>query len=235
MPISPTHAHIYRRALKDALGFPAFALFAGMAGFGSLARASGFSLGLTMASTAGIWGLPGQVALAELHGSELAVGFVILASSLANARFLPMAMAFMPLFRAGGVRLGWLLVFVQMMSINTWAVSLRVLPQLAAPLRPHYYLVFAPICMGAGLAGTAVGFYGGGLNHTVTLALIFLTPLFFAAIMAATPAPASRLAILIGAPLGPLLYLLSPDWGLLATGFGGGSIAFFIHYRRSRQ
>ena len=61
-----------RRALLDALGLPALVLVTSMTGFGTLARASGFGLGTALAATAGIWGLPGQIALAEYYaaGSE---------------------------------------------------------------------------------------------------------------------------------------------------------------------
>ena len=48
----------------------------------ALARESGFSLGMALATTAGIWGLPGQVALAELHVAGVGALFAILASSL---------------------------------------------------------------------------------------------------------------------------------------------------------
>ena len=61
---------LLRLALADALGFPALILLASMTGFGSLARESGLGLGVALSATAGIWGLPGQIALAEFHAHD---------------------------------------------------------------------------------------------------------------------------------------------------------------------
>jgi predicted branched-subunit amino acid permease len=140
-------ARTYRKAVQDALGFPAIMLFASMTGFGSLARESGFTLGMALGTTAGIWGLPGQVALVELHAAGVPVLFVILASSLANARFMPMAVSFIPLMRGGVRHYGWMFALVQMLSINTWAAGLRSFPGIAVSMRPRYYIVFASICI----------------------------------------------------------------------------------------
>ncbi len=200
-----------------------------MTGFGSLARESGFSLGMALSTTAGMWGLPGQVALAELHAAGVSTLFVILASSLANARFMPMAVSFIPLMRAGVNRFGWMFVLVQLLSINSWAAGQRAFPEIIPQMRARYYVCFAIICMSAGLIGTAAGFYGiGAMNRSAALGLIFLNPLFFAVLIAGTRVRPAIAAILVGAPLGPIFHMLSPDWGLLATGLVGGSLAFWI-------
>lgn len=230
MPLLFKPVDVYRRALKDALGFPAIMLMASMLGFGSLARESGLSLGMALSSTAGIWGLPGQVALAELHSAGVSALFVILAVSLANARFLPMAVSFMPLMRAGVRRFGWMFLLVQLLSINSWAAGLRRFSDLSENMRVRYYVLFALVCMAAGLIGTVVGYFGVGfLNRSAAIGLIFLNPLFFAIIIAGATARPAILALLIGIPLGPIFHLLSPDWGILATGIIGGSVAFFIN------
>jgi len=200
-----------------------------MTGFGSLARESGFSLGMALSTTAGIWGLPGQVAMAELHAAGVSTVFVILASSLANARFMPMAVSFIPLIREGVARFGWMFILVQMLSINSWAAGQRAFPEIIPKMRARYYVCFAIICMSAGLVGTATGYYGiGVMNRSAALGLIFLNPLFFAVLIAGTRVKPAMVAILVGIPLGPILHMLSPDWGLLATGILGGSLAYWI-------
>ena len=47
--------------------------------------------------------------------------------------------------------------------------------------------------------------------------------------------PARRDALLLGALLGPPLFLLDPDWSLLLTGLIGGSLAFWWNDRRRRR
>ncbi len=219
-----------RLAFKDALGFPALMLLASMTGFGSLARESGLSLGVALGATAGIWGLPGQVALVELQAAGVSALFVILAASLANARFFPMAVSFMPLLCEKKSSLGAMLLLVQFMSINSWAAGLRRFPSIAPCARRRYYLVFAGICVTAGLFGTALGFFGVGMMpRPVALGLLFLNPLFFAVLLAGSRGRPAILSLLLGAVLGPAFHLLSPSWGLLAAGLVAGSSAFFLH------
>lgn len=211
-------------------------LLASMTGFGSLARESGLTIGVALGSTAGVWGLPGQVAMAELHAAGLSATFVILAVSLANARFLPMAVSFIPLLRDRTRSYGWMFLLVQLMSINSWAAGLRSFPDITPRLRQRYYVVFASICMGAALLGTAVGFFGVGvMPRPIALGLIFLNPLFFAVLLVSSRHRLALLALAVGAPLGPLFHLMSPDWGLLATGVVGGTAAFFIEKKVSRR
>lgn len=225
-----------RIAARDALGFPAIMLLASMTGFGSLARESGLTLGMALSTTAGIWGLPGQVALAEMHAAGVSAVFVILAVSLANARFFPMAVSFIPLMRGGVRRYGWMFALVQLLSINSWAAGLKRFPDLDVSQRPRYYVAFAAICMTAGLFGTALGYYGiGAMSRPAALGLIFLNPLFFAVLLAGTRLGPAVSAMLIGIPLGPLFHWLSPEWGLLATGLVGGSLAFWMHHSWGRR
>ena len=107
---------------------------------------------------------------------------------------------------------------------------------IAVPMRPRYFIVFALICMTAGLIGTATGYFAvEALNPAIALGLIFLNPLFFTVMLAATKQRAGVIALLIGVPLGPVLHLISPEWGLLATGLIGGSAAFWLYQRFLRQ
>jgi predicted branched-subunit amino acid permease len=227
---------VIRRALRDALGLPSLVLFASMTGFGSLARESGFSLAAALGATAGIWGLPGQIALAELYASGSETLAVVMAVSLANARFLPMTVAFLPMLGAGLRRRAWLFALAQLISVNTWAAGLRVGPGLPGLDRRRYFVSFAAVCISAALLGTAAGFFATGtLPRPVTLGLIFLNPVFFALIFADTRIPATALALVIGAVTGPLLHLVSPDWGLLATGLLAGSAAFWLGRKLKRK
>ena len=230
-----TRSGVVKRAIYDAIGLPALVLVASMAGFGSLARESGLGLGMGLLATAGVWGLPGQLALAELYAAGAGAVAVVLAVSLANARFLPMAVSLMPLMDAGVKKKSRLFLVVQLLSINSWAASLRRFPELAAQLRVVYFVVFALVCMSAGLVGTALGYLSlGVLPRPVSLGLIFLNPVFFAIVFAGTTERMWVNALILGAVAGPLLHLLSPDWGLLATGLVAGTPAFFLTRARER-
>jgi len=231
---SPTQP-VLGLAIRDALAFPALILLSSMTGFGSLARDGGFTLAAALATTIGIWGLPGQVALVELHAAGAETAATLLASSLANARFLPMAVAFLPLMRKDLAHKAWGFALVQLMSINTWVAALRVAPRLGGPERRRYYLIFSGVVMAAALAGTALGFQASGaLPEAVTLGLIFLNPIFFALMFAGSTDRRIIVALLLGALAGPALHPFLPQYGLLVTGVAAGTAAFFLTRRRGR-
>lgn len=221
---------------KDALGLPAAVLFASMVGFGSLARDNGFGWLPAVISTASVWGMPGQIAMVELH----ALGAPMLALALtvagANARFLPMSISLLPLFRGGLKRWGWTFALAQLVSINTWTGLMRRAPTLPAAQRAPYFVGFSLLCMTSGLLGTAAGFVlAGTLPRLLTLGLVFLNPIYFMMMFASVRQRGGVLAVLIGAALGPTLHLIAPQWGVPLTGVIAGTAAFLIDRRLRRH
>ena len=93
-----------RKAILDALSLPAFILLFTMMGFGSLARGAGFGADMAAIATLFIWGLPGQLAMVELTATGQGIVAIIFACSLANARFLPMVVSFVPAMSRGSMR-----------------------------------------------------------------------------------------------------------------------------------
>src|SRR5436853_6539977 len=98
-PHDITPAQARRRGVRDALGVPAAVLAAGMIGFGALAFESGLTVLQAMACTAGIWALPGQLVLVELHLAGAPGALTVPGVMLTSARFLPMSISLMPVIR----------------------------------------------------------------------------------------------------------------------------------------
>lgn len=218
-----------RRGLRQGIGLPSVIVMTSMMGFGSLAGDGGISLLTALTASAAIWGLPGQVAMAELWAAGAGLVAVVLAASLANARFMPMAMSLFPLMRGGTQHRGAPYLLVQLLSVNTWAACQQAFPTIPPRLRVVYYTVFASTILVAGQIGTALGFFAVAvLPKSVTLGLIFLNPCYFALLFAGTRTTPYVAALLLGALSGPALFALTPEWSLLLTGFAAGSIAFFI-------
>lgn len=211
----------------DATGMPALVLFASMVGYGSMAREAGLTLWTAVASTGLTWGLPGQIAMVELYALGAPAIAIIAASSAANARFLPMVLSVMPLFNEALPKKRWRYVVAQFMSLNPWAAIMRNGPAMTPADRPPYYAGFAGVCIGAALLGTGGGFVmAGAMSREVTLALVFLNPIFFTLVFADARGRGAILAVLAGVAAGPLFHLLSPDWGLLLTGLVAGMGAY---------
>ena len=211
---------------------PVLVVGSSMVGFGSLARDSGFGWGLSVISTITVWGLPGQVAFAELFAVGAPVLAIMLASSVANLRFLPMSLSMMPLFRDDRAAWRWRYLLVAMMSVNTWALTVRRGPSLPADQRVSYFIGLSTSCMTAGAAGTALGhLLAGALPFSITVSLIFLNPVYFVFLFAGVRQRKFVLALIIGAVLGPFVHRVSPDWGLVFCGVIAGTAAYWLDRR----
>jgi predicted branched-subunit amino acid permease len=179
-----------------------------------------------------VWGLPGQVAFAELFAIGAPVLAIIVASSMANLRFLPMSLSLLALFRDDRRAWRWRYLLVALMSINTWTLTLMHGPAMASEQRFYYYMGLCATCMTGGLIGTALGYYlAVSFPFFVTVSLIYLNPVYFVFLFSGVRHRNCILALMIGAVLGPLFYLISPGWGLPFCGIIAGTAAFWIDRR----
>lgn len=223
---------VFARAIGDSMSLPAFILLTTMMGFGSLARVSGFAPEMAVAATLLIWGLPGQLAMVDLAGAGHSIVAAVVACSLANARFFPMVVSFLPHVSAGLARSWPLFVCAQMLSINSWVMCVRAFPGVAPVYRRFYYLVFAASIIGAAVLGTLLGYHATGvLPRPIVLGFIFLSPLFFALVMVAVPGLPARLSLVFGALVMLVAHDVAPEFDLLVSGVVGGSLGFFLGRR----
>jgi predicted branched-subunit amino acid permease len=216
--------------VREALGVPAAVLGAGYIGFGALAFDAGFSLALALFSTMTIWALPGQIALIELRALGTAAPALVLAVMLTSARFLPMTVTLLPLLRHPAYRTWQYYLAGHFVAMTGWAVAVRRCPALPVEQRLPYFLGFAIALWLACLVGTAAGYYASSsLTELVTLGLVFLNPIYFILILGGEVRHRlGILALLCGAAAGPLMQLVTPQWGLLVAGVMGGTVAYAV-------
>ncbi len=220
---------VFQIAILDSLSLPVFILLTTMMGFGSLAQSVGFSPEMSALATALIWGLPGQLAMVEMtaNGQELVA--IIFACSLANARFFPMVVSFIPSMIRNRTSFPKLVLYAQLLSINSWAVCLRKFPEIDPGYRQLYFIVFAISILTAAIAGTLLGYYASAvLSDAFVLGLIFLSPLFFALILSAVPGAGERASLFLGCLVVPLVHRYFPSVDLLITGVVGGSLGYYL-------
>ena len=221
------NTEVMRKAMLDAVSLPAFILLFTMMGFGSLARGAGFGAEMAALASLMIWGLPGQLAMVELTATGQGIIAIVFACSLANARFLPMVVSFVPAMSRGRSSLGGMLLDAQLLSINSWAVCLREFPSIAPEFRHRYYVTFASSILLAAVIGTLIGYHGSVLLPAVVmLGLVFISPLFFALVLLAVPGRAERYSMILGCATISIAHTLFPSVDLLIAGFVGGSVGF---------
>jgi predicted branched-subunit amino acid permease len=223
--------------MRVAAGIPAIVLAASFLGFGVLARESGLGLGASLASTATGWALPGQIALVELYAVGASWVAIALAVALTNARLLPMTVTLMPFLRHPGTARWKYYLAAHFIAVTGWANTMQRAPLLTTRARLPFFFGLVAVLWSCTLVTTAIGYrLPDLLPASVTIGLVFLNPIYFMLIFAAdVRARARALALGMGAIIGPPMHLVSPDWGLLATGLVAGTLAYWIDERLRRK
>ncbi len=223
--------------IRTGLGAPGAVLGASFIGYGTLARSSGFDLPQSMATTAFIWALPGQIALVELAATGAGLFGLIFAIALTNARLLPMTVTLVPVLsdRRWPKRLYYLAC--QFIAVTAWTVTMQIYPDIPRQHRLPYFLALGFTLWSITMVTTVVGYLLVGMVPApVALGLVFLNPIYFMLMFVADfRLPARAFALTLGAIAGPLLQPLGPEWGLLAAGLFAGTAAFALDEMRRRR
>lgn len=223
--------------VRDALGAPVLVLFAGMIGFGAMGRTQGLDAWMTGLTSFLMFALPGQVVMLEMFisgSSLLAIGFAV---TLTSTRFVTMVVTLFPQLHRRD-RNPMLYLWVHMLAMTAWALSMREFPTIASKHRLNYFIGLALPCWLIAPLGTVLGFFvAGWVPAPVTLALVFINPLFFLLTFTDVKPSGNRMAIGLGCILGPVFYLLDADSSLLATGLVAGTVAYVIerHWLRPKS
>jgi predicted branched-subunit amino acid permease len=160
--------------------------------------------------------------------SMLAIGFAV---TLTSTRFVTMVVTLFPQLHRRD-RNPLLYLWVHMLAMTAWAVSMREFPRMRAQHRLSYFIGLALPCWLISPLGTVFGYFVAGWVPTpVTLALVFINPLFFLLTFTDVKPWANRLAIGLGCLLGPLFFMLDADSSLLLTGLIGGTAAYWVDRR----
>lgn len=229
-----THAALNPRAsislgIREAIGIPGMVMGASFIGFGSMVRDSGLSLWFGIASTFSGWALPGQIAMVELYGMGASLAVITLAVLLTNARLLPLTVTLLPHLDLQNQPRWRVYALSHLIAVTSWAAAMRRCPDLPVESRLPYFASFAATLWTLSMLCTAAGFLlVDSVPASLALALVFLNPIYFMLLLVGDTQRYRLLAVIIGAVLGPIAHLVSPDFSLLIAGLSAGTIAFII-------
>lgn len=225
------------RGVLDAPSIPVFVALATFIGFGALARDVGLDLGQAVFVTVSVFALPGQVVLVD----QVAYGAGLVAAAFAVAltavRLLPMTVALMPVVRDEASPRWPLYATAHLVAITVWIESMRRLPPLPRPLRVAYFASFGTTVALAAMGATAIGHgLAAQVPAPVAAGLIFMSPIyFFLSLVAAMQTHADAAAVIAGAVLGPLMFLVAPGVDLMLTGLIAGTGAYLLARAKRRS
>ena len=225
----------FRMGMQWAMRAPMWVLFAGMLGIGAMGKSIGLSDGYVVASSMFIFAQPGQIVMMDMLASGAALVPISLAVGLTSARFFAMSVSLFPLLHKR--HRNWRTVLAShMLSMTTWALSMRGFEGMALRHRWYFYLGVSLPCWLIALPGTWIGYHlAGRVPEAVTLTLVMLNPLFFFVTFADIKAPINRWAAGFGAVLMPLFYFLDGASSLLLTALVGGTLAYALQRKLDQR
>ena len=209
---------------------PAIALGCCMIAIGVLLKNLGFNLQESVFSTFLTYALPGSLVMAEsmLVGASLVN--IFLAVWLVNARLYPMTVSLMPLLMHENQPRWKYYLSCHFVAVSAWLIMKNNYQSVDKENRIDYWIGVGTATISIAIIGTIIGFLSSDyLNNDMMIGLAIVNPVYFTCMMVgAMKTIQITLSVVLGAILGPLFFLLSPEWSILFGGFTAGTIAFFI-------
>lgn len=214
--------------VREAARVPMLIMGASFVGFGSMIKDMDWSVWHAIYSTLSTWALPGQIAMAEMAASGAPLMAIVLAVGFINARLVPMVASLLPQVRRPGIPTWAYYAAAMLIAATSWVGTMRRLPDLAPEQRFPFMIGFGLLLYSGSPLFTLGGYMlAGRVPEPVTMALIYLNPLYFMVLFLVDLRSRTKvLALIFGTVLGPLTFLFAPDWSLIATGLIGGTAAW---------
>ena len=209
---------------------PAIALGCCMIAIGVLLKNLGFNLQESVFSTFLTYALPGSLVMAESMMVGASLLNIFLAVWLVNVRLYPMTVALMPLLMHENQPRWKYYLSCHFVAVSAWLIMKNNYQSVDKENRIDYWIGVGTATISIAIIGTIIGFLSSDyLNKDMMIGLAIVNPVYFTCMMVgAMKTIQITLSVVLGAILGPLFFLLSPEWSILFGGFTAGTIAFFI-------
>jgi predicted branched-subunit amino acid permease len=177
-----------------------------------------------------MWAMPAQLILVEMHSAGAALAALLISVVLSSARFLPMTVTLMPHVVHERHPRWHYYAAAHLLSITGWTMAMVRFPSIPLAQRLPWLFGFTSVCIAGAVAATAVGYLvADGLTPLVKLGLVFLAPVYYLLVMlSGARERLAALALAGGAACGPVAWIYSPDWSVLAGGLAGGTLTYYI-------
>ena len=209
---------------------PALALGASFLAIGALLKDIGFNVQQSFFSTFFTYALPGQLVMAEsfLVGASLINIFV--AVWLVNVRLYPMSVSLIPLLKDKSQPRWKYYLSCHFLAVSSWLIMKNRYQSIDQKYRIDFWIGIGIGTWGTAIFSTLVGYFlSDYLNKDMMIGLAIVNPVYFTCMMiGAIKNRSIGLSVLLGAILGPLFFLVSPEWSILYGGLLAGTLAFFL-------
>ena len=220
------------QGLKSLKSFdsPAIALAASFIAIGALLKNIGFNIQQSILSTVLTYALPGQLVMAESFLIGASLINIFLAVWLVNARLYPMTVSLMPLLKEVSQPRWKYYLSCHFLAVSSWLIMKDRIHTVEQKDRIDFWIGIGIGTWSTAIIATIIGYLlSDYLNKDMIIGLAIVNPVYFACMMVgAMKSKSISTAVVLGAILGPALFLVSPEWSILFGGTLAGTIAFLI-------
>ena len=212
------------------LDSPGIALGASFVAIGALLKNIGFTIEESIFSSFLIYALPGSLVLAESTIIGASLLNIFLAVWLVNSRLYPMTVSLMPLVMANNQPKWKYYLSCHFVAVSSWLILKSNYKKINKEYRIDFWIGIGTATWLIGIFATLIGYISADyLNKDMMIGLAIVNPIYFmCAMLGVMKSKSISFAIIFGAILGPLFYLISHEWCILFGGFTAGTIAFLI-------
>ena len=208
---------------------PAIALGCSFLAIGALLKNIGFNFQQSFFSTFFTYALPGQLVMAEsfLVGASLVNIFI--GVWLVNARLFPMAVSMFPLLKSKKQPKWKYYISCHFLAVSSWLIMKKDYRKINLDNRIDFWMGIGTATWSIAIFSTILGYLVSDyLSKDMMIGLAIVNPIYFFCMLLGTMKNiAIGTSVILGTILGPLFYLLSPEWCILYGGVTAGIVAFF--------
>ena len=208
---------------------PAIALGCSFLAIGALLKNIGFNFQQSVSSTFFTYALPGQLVMAEsfLVGASLVNIFI--GVWLVNARLFPMAVSMFPLLKSKKQPKWKYYISCHFLAVSSWLIMKKDYRKINLDNRIDFWMGIGTATWSIAIFSTTLGYLVSDyLSKDMMIGLAIVNPIYFFCMLLGTMRNiAIGTSVILGTILGPLFYLVSPEWCILYGGVAAGIVAFF--------
>ena len=208
---------------------PAIALGCSFLAIGALLKNIGFNFQQSFFSTFFTYALPGQLVMAEsfLVGASLINIFI--GVWLVNARLFPMAVSMFPLLKSKKQPKWKYYISCHFLAVSSWLIMKKDYRKINLDNRIDFWMGIGTATWSIAIFSTILGYLVSDyLSKDMMIGLAIVNPIYFFCMLLGTMKNiAIGTSVILGTILGPLFYLVSPEWCILYGGLAAGIVAFF--------
>jgi len=217
------------RSLKN-FDSPAIALGCSFIAIGALLKNIGFNIEQSILSTVLTYALPGQLVMAESFLIGASLINIFLAVWLVNARLYPMTVALMPQLKEESQPKWKYYLSCHFLAVSSWLIMKDRIETVEQKYRIDFWIGIGTGTWMTAIIATIAGYLlSDYLNQDMVIGLAIVNPVYFTCMMVGAMKNKSiGTAVILGSILGPLFFIVSPEWSILFGGLLAGTIAFII-------